>query len=105
MLEHCVPICFPVGARNLNITPLKDRYHLDDILICSAIGNPSPLYRWKSLQERETQETIIAVGPQLALNKIRVDVDQQYTFECIAQNHVDGETKLSSATVDVIIQG
>src|SRR6218665_3573830 len=99
--EASFPVYFSVGARNVKITSLKDRYRLEDVLNCSADGNPSPSFIWRLVRTQEP----IAVGPQLALNNTRIEADQRHTIECIAQNHVAGEGKLSSATVVVIIPG
>ena len=88
---------FLVGARNVAITPIKEIYHLEDVLTCTAVGNPSLSYTWRKFRTNET----IEIGPYLALNKTRIDVDQCYTIECVVQNNVAGEDKQSSAKVDV----
>lgn len=90
-----------VSARNVKITPRRASYREEDLLNCTADGNPSPSYTWRNLGTQEA----IADGPQLALNSTRLDANQRYTIECIAQNHVDGDLKLSSATVNVKISG
>jgi len=90
-----------VTVRNVTITPRRDKYEQEDVLNCTAIGNPSPSYSWRNVRTQEE----IATGPRLALNTTRMDSNQRYIIECVAQNRVAGDIEMSSATVEVILSG
>ena len=85
--------CIVVAPRNLRITPRQSSYQPGDRILCSAEGNPEPLYQWTDLDNGTVIE-----GDVLIITEDMVGKDQR--FQCTATNSYNGMSYSNSTIIE-----
>ena len=74
----------PDAARDLRISPRKDTYKVNDVITCSAAGNPAPTITWHVNGE------VISTGSGSHSFTVREEyMLQENNFRCDAQNEAN----------------
>lgn len=82
----------------MELTPLQEVYFKNEVINCTAHGNPEPFIYWIDLvTDEEILESSLRITADMA--------DDPQSFRCVAVNEVSGETRNDTIDIDFTAVG